>query len=99
MSVQMLFNPNGAYSQLTECSGVSGQATYALRITGNYRIDANLGVIRLTNLQSDPARQPNGQPYLASDSETDNYTLRDANALTISNSVCGSACTITYTRP
>lgn len=96
--VQMLLSPNGSYSQVTECSGVNGPDTYSLRITGNYQVDASLSQIDLTNLQSDPAKDQNGNPYLHASTELDDYLLAGGNTLTISNRVCGSPCTITYRR-
>jgi hypothetical protein len=96
--VQMLLNPDGSYAQLTTCGGVNGPATYALRITGNYRINASSSQLELTNLQSDPAKDVNGNPYLHATTELDDYSLTDSNTLTISNRVCGSPCTLIYHR-
>lgn len=96
-TVQMLFSPNHSYSQTTMCSGIYGPSTYRILITGNYQVLAATGQIHFTDMKADPEKLPNGQPYLAGTSETDDYRMADNNTLTLSNAVC-PACTITFHR-
>jgi hypothetical protein len=102
LTVQTIFQSDGTYSQITQASGVNGPATYAVRYTGDYKVDSALGVIELSNMKSDPTEQclaPSGcHPILSATSETDNFTIDGAGDLTISNSACGQTCTITYTK-
>lgn len=97
-TVQMLFSPNHSYTQTTTCGGIYGQGTYRILITGSYGVLSATGQIHFTNMQSVPDKLPNGQPYLAGTSETDDYRLADnGKTLTLSNAVC-PACTITLHR-
>ena len=98
MTVDMVFSPQHSYSQTTMCSGINGPSTYRILITGNYEVLPASAQIHFTNMRSDPERLPNGYPYLAGDSETDNYQLTNGNAtLALSNPIC-PACTVVYHR-
>jgi len=100
VSDEMIFKADGTFSRLTASSQVNCMpATLMVRTTGKYEVDSNQGVIRLSDIDTEPKEQclPGGgcQPIAAVKSDTLEYTMPDSNTLTLS---CGSGCTITYTR-
>jgi len=100
VSDEVIFKADGTFSRLTTSSQVNCvPGTLMVRTTGDYEVDASNGVIRLTNIDTEPKEQclpPTGcQPVHAVTSDTLTYTMPDDNTLTLS---CGPGCVITYSR-
>lgn len=100
VSDEIIFEADGKFSRLTASSQVNCvPASLMVRTTGNYEVDSTLGVIKLTNIDTEPKEQclPGGgcQPIANVTSDTLQYTMPDSNTLTLS---CGSGCVITYSR-
>lgn len=100
VSDEIIFEANGKFSRLTTSSQVNCvPGSLMVRTTGNYEVDSTLGVINLTNIDTEPKEQclPGGgcQPITNVTSDTIRYTMPDSNTLMLS---CGSGCVITYAR-
>jgi hypothetical protein len=100
VSDEVIFKADGTFSRLTTSSQVNCvPGTLMVRTTGDYEVDEGNGVIRLSNIDTEPKEQclpPTGcQPVHAVTSDTLTYTMPDDNTLTLS---CGPGCVITYSR-
>jgi len=100
LSDEMIFKGDGHFSRLTTSTQVNCvPATLMVRTTGDYEVDPNLNVIRLTHIDTEPKEQclPGGGcvPVRSVDSDTLTYSMPDSNSLTLS---CGSGCSIEYAR-
>ena len=100
VSVEFVFSPNGTYSELTAFNELNCVPTSGLiHNTGNYEVVPSLGVIKLTNIDTEPKEQclPGGGcvPLATVTSDALAYTMPDSNTLTLS---CGHGCVITHTR-
>jgi hypothetical protein len=97
---EMIFKDDGTFSRLTSSTQVNCiPSTVMVRTTGDYEVDENLHVIRLSNIDTEPKEQclpgDGCVPVHSVTTDTITYTMPDSNSLTMS---CGSGCSIEYTK-